>query len=103
VEERPPTARELTDELLAFARERGKPVMIAEASPQEARNKDSHVFSAKGKTKGTSKRNKDSHVFSAVEPANKKGTKTVMSFPPCLLPMNLEKIGPDFYSVAEIT
>jgi hypothetical protein len=34
VEERPPTARELTDELLAFARERGKPVMIAEASPQ---------------------------------------------------------------------
>jgi hypothetical protein len=30
----PPTARELTDELLQLARERGKPVMIAEASPQ---------------------------------------------------------------------
>jgi hypothetical protein len=30
----PPTARELIDELLAFARDRGKPVMIAEAAPQ---------------------------------------------------------------------
>ena len=30
----PPTARELISELLDFARERGKPVMIAEASPQ---------------------------------------------------------------------
>jgi hypothetical protein len=30
----PPTARELIDELLDFARERGKPVMIAEAAPQ---------------------------------------------------------------------
>jgi hypothetical protein len=30
----PPTPLELTEELLGFARERGKPVMIAEASPQ---------------------------------------------------------------------
>jgi len=30
----PPTPLELTKELLAFARQRGKPVMIAEASPQ---------------------------------------------------------------------
>ena len=30
----PPTPLELTEEVLAFARERGKPVMIAEASPQ---------------------------------------------------------------------
>ena len=30
----PPTARELIAEMLDFARERGKPVMIAEASPQ---------------------------------------------------------------------
>lgn len=30
----PATSRELSDELVAFARERGKPVMIAEASPQ---------------------------------------------------------------------
>ena len=30
----PPTARELVGELLDFARSRGKPVMIAEASPQ---------------------------------------------------------------------
>jgi len=34
VPETPPTVRQLTDELLAFARERGKPVMIAEAAPQ---------------------------------------------------------------------
>ena len=34
VENQPPTARELADELLALARERDKPVMIAEASPQ---------------------------------------------------------------------
>lgn len=31
---RPPTQRELVEELLAFARERGKPVMIAETAPQ---------------------------------------------------------------------
>ena len=30
----PPTQRELTDELVNFARARGKPVLIAEASPQ---------------------------------------------------------------------
>lgn len=30
----PPTPRELADEILDFARERSKPVMIAEASPQ---------------------------------------------------------------------
>ena len=29
-----PTARQLADEVVSFARERGKPVMIAEASPQ---------------------------------------------------------------------
>ena len=33
-EPEPPTARELIDELLDFARRHGKPVMIAEASPQ---------------------------------------------------------------------
>jgi hypothetical protein len=31
---KPATPLELTEELLAFARQRGKPVMIAEASPQ---------------------------------------------------------------------
>lgn len=34
VAEYPPTARELISEMLDFARSRGKPVMIAEASPQ---------------------------------------------------------------------
>lgn len=34
VDEAPPTARELIDELLTLAREHGKPVMIAEAAPQ---------------------------------------------------------------------
>jgi hypothetical protein len=44
-----PTARELIDELLAFARQRGQPVMIAEASPQAydlARGFNAHITPA---------------------------------------------------------
>jgi len=46
VEKQPPTAREMIDELLELARERGKPVMVAEASPQGydlARGTHSHI------------------------------------------------------------